>query len=168
VAKDFLGNKLSVGDKILFMMVGYRSLQDGTVVKMGEKKATILPQNSDRETYQFYSQLIKVSNHQALINKIENFLEERRPAMDGYAEVVGGDLLNINAILGSIIDSKFEKDYDGDLPIGFSIANKNTHRLISIKLPHEGSMDRILKISNVIGILAGLLNDEANTLKEKD
>lgn len=62
---DFLGNELNVGDEVIFMNIGYRTLMIGKIVKMNPKKATIdfkKPNNTHNwqgQTFQFYNQLIK-------------------------------------------------------------------------------------------------------------
>lgn len=57
---DFLGNELNVGDTVAFMQIGYRQLKRGEIVKLNEKKATIKPERGNDNTYQFYSQIIKI------------------------------------------------------------------------------------------------------------
>lgn len=57
--KDFLGNRLETGDKIVFMEVGYRNLVEGTIKKLSPKKATIEYRNK-QTTVQFYNQIVKI------------------------------------------------------------------------------------------------------------
>ena len=55
--KDFLGNTVNVGDEIVFMCVGYRSLRKGVIVSITNKKALI--RYADKaETRQFHEQMV--------------------------------------------------------------------------------------------------------------
>jgi hypothetical protein len=67
--KDFLGNELNIGDKVVFMQIGYRGLMEGVITKLSEKKATISHDKTNTcrtESIQFYSQIIKILNHSDL------------------------------------------------------------------------------------------------------
>lgn len=60
--KDYLGNILNVGDKVVFMQIGYRGLMTGIIVKMSDKKATISHARTNTcktVSIQFYDQMIK-------------------------------------------------------------------------------------------------------------
>ncbi|MDD4804499.1 MAG: hypothetical protein PHN69_04925 [Candidatus Pacebacteria bacterium] len=60
--KDYLGNILNVGDKVVFMQIGYRGLMTGIIVKMSDKKATISHERTNTcktVSIQFYTQMIK-------------------------------------------------------------------------------------------------------------
>lgn len=56
--RDYLGNELKVGDKVIFMQINYRCFTRGEILKLGEKKATLL-NSSGRKNIQFYDQIIK-------------------------------------------------------------------------------------------------------------
>ena len=59
---DFLGNQLYVGDKVVFMQIGYRDLMMGTLMSGGDVKGIITHEktNTGRTTsVQYYSQMIK-------------------------------------------------------------------------------------------------------------
>lgn len=60
--KDFLGNELQIGDKVVFMQLNYRALMAGYIVSMAPKSCLIShePTNTGKkESRQSYSQLIK-------------------------------------------------------------------------------------------------------------
>lgn len=58
--KDYLGNELEVGDEVVYMKVGYRWFERGTIVTLCPKKAIIQPFEDQYTTIQFYYQIIKV------------------------------------------------------------------------------------------------------------
>ena len=55
--KDFLGNELSVGDAIVYMRVGCRTLKKGKIKAIGKVKITI--QNNCAK-FQFPQQVVKI------------------------------------------------------------------------------------------------------------
>lgn len=59
---DYLGNELKLGDKVVFMQIGYRGLMQGKIVSMSDKKCKLVHEktNTNRtESIQFYTQMIK-------------------------------------------------------------------------------------------------------------
>ncbi len=65
MAKDFLGEPLAIGDRVVLMVKSYRYFQIGNIISMADKtcvvklgKPTGRPASS--EFRQFYSQLIKI------------------------------------------------------------------------------------------------------------
>lgn len=69
VKRDFLGNELKVGDDVVFMLIGYRDLRRGTIVKMTPKKCRIKHSQTSMyhmETLQFYNQVVKVPSNQTV------------------------------------------------------------------------------------------------------
>ena len=61
---DYLGNEVRVGDKVVFMQIGYRSFLVGRIVSLSEKTAVIRhPEAQCRKvSRQFYGQMIKHQN----------------------------------------------------------------------------------------------------------
>ena len=62
-AFDFLGNKLELNDKVVFMRKNYRTLMVGTIMSLSNKTALIKHDGInawDTETRQFYDQIIKI------------------------------------------------------------------------------------------------------------
>jgi aspartate 1-decarboxylase len=56
--KDYLGNKLEVGDKVVFMLLSYRDLRKGEIIKFSPKMVFI---KFNHEVYrQFPTQVIKI------------------------------------------------------------------------------------------------------------
>jgi hypothetical protein len=63
VKRDFLGNELKIGDEVVFMQLGYRSLMKGVIVGMSNRKATLTHPRTNTcstESIQFYEQMVKV------------------------------------------------------------------------------------------------------------
>ena len=64
MAEDFVGNKLSVGDEVIYMQLGYRNLVKGVIVKLTDKMCFIKQGKrnigSEKEIKQFHDQVIKV------------------------------------------------------------------------------------------------------------
>ena len=61
--KDFLGNELQVGDRVVFMQINYRNFLVGTIKKLSPKKATITHDKTNicsTQSIQFYDQIIKI------------------------------------------------------------------------------------------------------------
>ena len=59
---DFLGQKLGIGDKVVFMTIKYRDFDIGKIISMAEKSALIEHKKNNRcrsQTRQYYSQIIK-------------------------------------------------------------------------------------------------------------
>jgi len=61
--KDALGHEINVGDSVKFMDTNYKSLRDGIVRKIGEKKITIYTNcyYYGDETYRFPEQVINTT-----------------------------------------------------------------------------------------------------------
>ena len=62
VRKDFVGNDLTIGTKVIYMQVGYRNFKVGVIVSMGDKKGSIMPCDGKYKTIQFYNQMIRTNN----------------------------------------------------------------------------------------------------------
>ncbi len=61
MAYDFLNKVLNIGDEVVFMQVGYRSLRTGKIISMGKKKATISYGSQPfLKVIQFFDQLVKI------------------------------------------------------------------------------------------------------------
>lgn len=64
----------------------------------------------------------------ALLEKIAKFCDDRRRSEDGgWAEVRDGDLDALGRILYEIIEAKWQKDADGDVPINFRVVDRTRH-----------------------------------------
>lgn len=62
---DYLGEKLFLGDTVVFMQIGYRGLMTGRIFSMSDKKAKIRHEKTNTcrtESVQFYNQMIKLIN----------------------------------------------------------------------------------------------------------
>lgn len=58
---DFLKQEIEIGDDVLYVVKGYRNLNKGKILRLGERKATIDTGN-DKTLIQFYDQFITVKN----------------------------------------------------------------------------------------------------------
>lgn len=61
-AKDKIGNNIAIGDKVVFMQVGYRNLLIGEISKISPKTILIShpkTNTGDTETRQFHNQVVK-------------------------------------------------------------------------------------------------------------
>jgi len=60
---DYLGFSINVGTEVVFIETSYRNYKRGTVVRVGDKKATVMftdRYSREHETTRYYSDLIKV------------------------------------------------------------------------------------------------------------
>ena len=57
--RDFLNRKMRVGDTVIFMIVNYRKLSKGKIVKIGERKVTIRNIKDGKRYIQYAEQVIK-------------------------------------------------------------------------------------------------------------
>ncbi len=60
--KDFLGNELNVGDKVVCIELNYKNLVKGEIVKITPKAMKVLWRRGSREetTLRFSDQVIKI------------------------------------------------------------------------------------------------------------
>lgn len=60
--RDYIGQELKVGDKVVFMQVKYRGLLTGTIISMTNQTAVIEHKKTNlgnTTTRQYYSQIVK-------------------------------------------------------------------------------------------------------------
>lgn len=68
--KDFLGNELSVGDPVVFIVPGYRELSKGFIVRLTPQMAFISRDKTHGQTRatwqdtikQFHNQIVKITS----------------------------------------------------------------------------------------------------------
>lgn len=63
IAKDFIGNTISIGDEVIFMQKGYRNLINGRITKLTDKMCFIEHERTNTggtETRQYHDQVIKI------------------------------------------------------------------------------------------------------------
>lgn len=71
-------------------------------------------------------------------DKLDEFLTERRTSDGGWAEVRDEDIDQLNELIYAIIDAKFEKDEDSDLPIEFRLTDRTKyHRNHFFNVPYH-------------------------------
>jgi hypothetical protein len=63
--------------------------------------------------------------------RIDKFLVERRRSTGGWAEVRPEDITALHKILDMLLERKFEKDPDGDLPIEYCIVDRTRFERLS-------------------------------------
>lgn len=57
--RDFLNRKMRVGDTVIFMIVNYRKLSKGIIMRIGERKVTIKNIKDGKRYIQYAEQVIK-------------------------------------------------------------------------------------------------------------
>ncbi len=62
-----------------------------------------------------------------LHQKIEDFIAEKRESDGGYAPVIERDMELLEEIIEGLVEAKFERDPDGDLPVEWNLINRHTH-----------------------------------------
>ena len=80
MAKDALGQDLKVGDKVIFMQIGYRNFVEGTIKSMTPKTAMIghkMTNVCSTESRQFYNQIILDTRGLGLEIKVEHGVDHR-------------------------------------------------------------------------------------------
>jgi hypothetical protein len=60
--KDFLGQKLEIGDDVVYTMAGYKSLQRGTVIKFCKKMVEIERSDKKERKHEYPGQTVKIAN----------------------------------------------------------------------------------------------------------
>ncbi len=85
----------------------------------------------------------------------------------GYAPCSKEEQLEFYKLLNAIIEAKFAPDCDGDLPIEYTIVNRNTHeRLHFLPMPYyfDADRDQLLKALRIANVNAGLGRSEVDRL----
>lgn len=78
---------------------------------------------------------------------LSDLLSERRESRGGYAPITRQDMRDFARLIHHVIEAKWERDPDGDLPIEVVIVNRNTHyRMYYQRVPyaHEEDADLML------------------------
>lgn len=71
---------------------------------------------------------------------LDALLAERRKSDSGWAPVTEDDLKALHRLIKLVLEAKFERDGDGDLPVEYELVNRNTHERIMVSLmryPHK-------------------------------
>jgi len=58
--KDFLGNKIKVGDEVVFMQINYRDLRRGEITKISPQTLLVLQEGCRNPCRQFHKQVVKI------------------------------------------------------------------------------------------------------------
>lgn len=64
-----------------------------------------------------------------LEQKIDKFLSEKRLSHGGYSEVTKDDMVQLRNIIDDLLEIKWQRDPDGDLPVEFTVMDKTTYRI---------------------------------------
>jgi len=72
--------------------------------------------------------------HKKIHEMIDKFLEKRGELkdLDRFAEVGKTDIRDLYEIIGAIIEAKYDKDVDGDLPVQARLVDRNKARFLSL------------------------------------
>ena len=62
-----------------------------------------------------------------IVDLIDDFLAERRESDGGWAPVTDEDYMDLFAIVYKLIEAKFERDCDYDLPIEVKLVDRNKY-----------------------------------------
>ena len=82
-----------------------------------------------------------------LINKLEDFLYKRSESDGGYAKVQERDLEKLGEIVSLIVQAKYEKDPDGDIPVSFDLYDRTKYvRPYFSPIPHLHNADGDVEI----------------------
>jgi hypothetical protein len=76
-----------------------------------------------------------------LLNKIEEFLKDRKPVIDGgWAEVTDDELIECDEIISLLLNLKWDLDFDGDRPVTPLLIDRTKYHpspYTLVKVPHE-------------------------------
>lgn len=113
--KDFLGKELSLGDKVVFVQLGYRNLLKGEIIKMTAK--TVLIGHSKTNTYsaeskQFPDQVIKIdTTKEDILTYIQNLnlgaYEKSKTEKDKVKKTTYETFMSVYTLLLMGIKDKF-------------------------------------------------------------
>lgn len=80
-----------------------------------------------------------------LDTKIDKFISMRRKSKTGgWAEVTDCDIDDLSEIINDLLELKFERDCDNDLPVEFCLVDRNKHYSIPyVYVPYERMGDVI-------------------------
>lgn len=70
---------------------------------------------------------------QELLQLISEFIDRKDPSKscpDGYDDVDHLDMITMRSIFNGIIEQRFHRDVDGDLPINYQLVNRNNEEFI--------------------------------------
>ena len=85
----------------------------------------------------------------AVMELLPKFLEEPRKTKDGgYAPVSDEDLKMLGKLFHAIIEAKFERDVDWDLPLEWTITNRHTHMspsFVAVPYSHKAGWKRFFR-----------------------
>lgn len=87
-------------------------------------------------------------------NKLHKMLDDlgprRRVKDGGFAEVTEEDLLKLSKLFYAILEAKFEKDYDNDLPVEFKIINRRKYEHSSfLPIPYTFRAESLEKLTEI-------------------
>lgn len=101
---------------------------------------------------------------------LETFLAERREVIDGgWAEVTGEDMAQLEHILILMLQAKFARDVDGDLPVGFALVNRHEsppiNRLAALGLRYPNRLTTAAEAIRQAQVLSTLIEEYSEDLR---
>lgn len=97
-----------------------------------------------------------------LENKINKFLKEKRKSDSGYAPVEKNDISDLNDIINLLLESKFELDCDGDLPVNWEVLDRTKYEphtaIIPVPYSHKDKEGHIKAITSNLSYYAERLD----------
>lgn len=82
--------------------------------------------------------------NQKLQQAIESFLADRRKSEGGFAPVEKGDMKKLYRVLDLLIDAKWQKDPDGDLPVNYKLIDRTRYEpmhFFTVPYEHKAKTD---------------------------
>jgi hypothetical protein len=74
--------------------------------------------------------------------KIEKFLADKKKSSGGWAPVDDGEIEELENIVYALIEAKYEKDPDGDLPVSAHLTDRTRFKLpVILPIPHTHSAE---------------------------
>ena len=98
---------------------------------------------------------------------VELFLSERRSSDHGdWANPTDGDMNLLDEIIYGLIEQKFERDCDGDLPLRYHVLDRTKYEpLTYLDIPHTGmdsTMEERLKNIEMYSMLVRIYSDRVD------
>lgn len=103
--------------------------------------------------------------NKTLANEIDKFLEKRVESDGrGWAPVSKEDFRTLADIIGKLIEAKWGRDADGDLPVEFDLVNRTTHNRLHYRpMPYywvSGNQDTLQEAIRMANVNLGLATSE--------
>ena len=104
-----------------------------------------------------------------LLKRLEAFLAVKSRSQGGYAPVGEEDIQALGEILGGIIEAKYEKDLDGDVPVRFNLVDRTrfwNNSFFNIPYTREGDAPDIKALMEVVRVSEANLGMAQDGMKQ--